>query len=576
MCQTLIDPGSRLLQIRAAPARPGGQRQLRDLALRLVPAPAALDEQRGGLLRHAREHTSAARPPQQAREFLTVCAGGIPARRPALWSHSRFRGRALGFRQCQRLPANLLRHRAVAHRAHRARPAVSRLHGVRFLAGAAPGAQQPAGPGPRAVPARGQGRRNHASIRSRWCSRPGISRSRTRTARSCSASSGSCSTSTSPRSGKSAPASRPWSSTSPMRACCCARTARSTWPTWRNPRMSSRPSEDDEEPVGVFIDRLSVATGRVAFEDRARATPFATEFRPITFELRDFSTGGESGNAYSLHGASLGGERFAWSGNFALEPLTSSGKFEVSALKATTIWSYLREGAALRIHQGHAGSQRRIFLRGERRRAVCGFDIHKIGVTDFGMRPPGKDYDYIEVASLALEETEVAVRTRRVNIGRVRLDGGAVRAARDAAGNINLTEFAAKRRPRSPRPMRRAGAGRAAGTTSARPDWVVAAPDIAITGVRVDFEDQLVQARGELCAQSGRRSTSPDSPPRPRAPSSSRPRPRARRPAISSSRRSPASTPTRTPRTWKSANSTSPRCSPICPPTRRSRCAAAG
>ena len=209
-----------------------------------------------------------------------------------------------------------------------------------------------------------------------------------------------------------------------------------------NPK-NVEPSREDEEPVAVFIDRLSVATGRVAFEDRARATPFATEFRPITFELRDFSTGGESGNAYSLHGASLGGERFAWSGNFALEPLTSSGKFEVTALKATTIWSYLREGIPFEFTKGTLDLNGEYFYTASEEGGLR-FDIHKIGVTDFGMRPPGKEYDYIEVASLALEETEVAVRTSRVNIGRVRLDGGAVRAARDAAGNINLTEFAAE------------------------------------------------------------------------------------------------------------------------------------
>src|SRR5262245_38103743 len=118
-----------------------------------------------------------------------------------------------------------------------------------------------------------------------------------------------------------------------------------------NPK-NVEPSTGDEESPRVDIDRLSVATGRVAFEDRARAQPFATEFRPITFELRDFSTGGQSGNAYSLHAGSSDGERFSWSGNFALEPLTTSGKFEVGALKATTIWSYLREGLPFEFTKG--------------------------------------------------------------------------------------------------------------------------------------------------------------------------------------------------------------------------------
>jgi len=123
------------------------------------------------------------------------------------------------------------------------------------------------------------------------------------------------------------------------------------------------------------------------------------------------------------------------------------------------------------------------------------------------MRPPGKDHDYIEVASLALEETDVSVRTSRVNIARVRLDGGAVRVARDAEGNINLSEFAAtpaaaEKPSESAAPEASASAATAPaapppatpdGTTSTRPDWVVAAPDIAISGVQLDFEDQLVK-----------------------------------------------------------------------------------
>ena len=282
-----------------------------------------------------------------------------------------------------------------------------------------------------------------------------------------------------------------------------------------NPK-NVKPSTGEEESPRVDIERLSVATGRVAFEDRARAQPFATEFRPITFELRDFSTGGESGNAYSLHGASVDGETFSWSGNFALKPLSTSGKFEVGALKATTIWSYLREGLAFEFTKGTLDLNGEYFYTASEEGGLR-FAIHKIGVTDFGMRPPGKDYDYIEVAKLALEETDVTVRTSRVNIARVQLDGGSVRVARDAEGNINLSEFAAKpataeaaresAAPEAPASAATAHAAAppaaappaapppatAADTTSTRPDWVVAVPDISIAGVQLHFDDELVK-----------------------------------------------------------------------------------
>ena len=268
--------------------------------------------------------------------------------------------------------------------------------------------------------------------------------------------------------------------------------------------------------------------------------------------------------------------RFAWSGNFALEPLTSSGKFEVSALKATTIWSYLREGLPFEFTKGTLDLNGEYFYAASEEGGLR-FDIHKIGVTDFGMRPPGKDYDYIEVASLALEETEVAVRTSRVNIGRVRLDGGAVRAARDAAGNINLTEFAAETPARGTRGHRRSphpaaaarhhqratrlGGGRAGHRHQRRPRRLRRSAGATHGQLRAHAGGpqrhrihhrarEHLPGRGHGQGREDRRSQDQGAV-----------RPRHRRVS---------------PRTSKSANSTSPRCSPISPPTRRSRCTAAG
>ncbi len=250
------------------------------------------------------------------------------------------------------------------------------------------------------------------------------------------------------------------------------------------------PSESDETPR-VFIDHLSVSTGRVAFEDRARATPFATELRPITFELRDFSTGGESGNAYSLRGASLDGESFAWSGSFRLTPLSSSGRFEVSALKARTVWSYLREALAFELTKGVINLNGEYFYDAAENGGLR-LAIHQVNLTDLGLRPPARDYDYVEIAALAIEETQVNVRTRRVDIGRLRLDGGALRASRDAEGRINLTELAGRDEPAA------VSAEPAAAPAAAAPPWVLAAPDMSVANFRVDFHDELVKPAADF------------------------------------------------------------------------------
>ncbi len=272
----------------------------------------------------------------------------------------------------------------------------------------------------------------------------------------------------------------------------------------------SPPSNSDATPR-VFIQRLSVSSGRVAFEDRARARPFSTELRPINFELRDFSTGGQSGNAYSLKGASVDGETFGWGGSFQLTPFSSNGHFEVSSLGARTVWSYLREALPFELTKGVINLDGEYFFKG-------GDDgglrllVHKFSLTDFGLRPPAKDADYVELTALRLEEAEVNLRTRRVEIARTRVEGGALHVARDAQGRINLAELSGSESPAAEAPPAAAAtpatapastvptstAPASTAPASTAPAWLVSAPDIAVTGMHVTFHDALVQPAAEI------------------------------------------------------------------------------
>lgn len=266
------------------------------------------------------------------------------------------------------------------------------------------------------------------------------------------------------------------------------------------PPTEKTPPEGDAPPR-VEIGRLSVSTGRVVFEDRSRGTPFATELTPITFELRDFSTGGDSGNAYSLRGASVDGERFAWSGTFGLRPVTSGGKFEVAALQATTIGSYLRDALPFELTRGSLDlSGEYQFSAGEG--GDLRLDVQRVALTDLGLRPRGREEDYVHVAALAVEGASVALGARRIDVTRVILDGGTLRVSRDAQGRLNLAELAPKGTADVSAGTAEPGTAAPAETaTPAGPStpgtpgaaWVIAAPDIAVNALRVDVRDELVE-----------------------------------------------------------------------------------
>ena len=239
-----------------------------------------------------------------------------------------------------------------------------------------------------------------------------------------------------------------------------------------------------EEPLKLYIERLRVTAGRIDFEDRARASPFHTRLAPITFELRDFATTGEAGNVYALRAASVDEERFAWDGTFATTPFTSTGNFEIANLRATTLWSYLRDALPFELTSGM------INLRGgyefAARESGLRLNVQDVTATEVALHGPGQPVDDVKLAKLSITNTRFDLRQRRVDVGKMSLSGANMRARRDDQGRINLLALAGEDEPAP-------AEATAAATVEAAPPWVLSAPDIAIEGASVDVEDGLVK-----------------------------------------------------------------------------------
>jgi hypothetical protein len=251
-------------------------------------------------------------------------------------------------------------------------------------------------------------------------------------------------------------------------------------------------------PLRLFIQRLAVISGTAAFEDRTR--PFHAEFKPIAFELRDFSTTARTENDYTLNAASPEGERLIWSGTLRLEPLSSHGVFEVADLHASTLWRYLRESLPFEIESGV------IAIRGDYDLASgvgplgLKLNVRSTAVTNLGLKPNGGGQHYIDVARIEVTDTRLDLARRSLDIAKVQLSGGDIKAWLSQAGRLNLLELlpapagqssavTAARSAEGPPPAATASAVAASGSG---PAWSVSAPDIAVLGFKVSGEDRQV------------------------------------------------------------------------------------
>ncbi|HEY6125421.1 MAG TPA: DUF748 domain-containing protein, partial [Steroidobacteraceae bacterium] len=240
------------------------------------------------------------------------------------------------------------------------------------------------------------------------------------------------------------------------------------------------------EPLKLYIERLGVRSGRIDFEDRARPSVFHTRLAPITFELRDFATTGEAGNAYSLRAASINDERFSWDGTFETTPFTSTGKFEVANLRATTLWSYLRDALPFELTSGT------INLSGgydfAARESGLKLNVTDVTATEVALQGRDQPPDDVKLAKLQVTNTRFDLRQRRVDVEKLTLSGAALRARRDAQGHINLLALLGEEKVgvEAPPPAETPAAGEAASP------WVLSAPDIALEGASMEVEDALV------------------------------------------------------------------------------------
>jgi hypothetical protein len=289
------------------------------------------------------------------------------------------------------------------------------------------------------------------------------------------------------------------------------------------------PNQKPAQPARLYIDRFTVIDGNGVFEDLSHATPFHAEFRPIAFELHNFSTRARADtpddNEYTLTAASPEGERLQWSGRFLLAPFSAHGSFAIKDLHAATIWSYLQQPLPLEIPSGTVALDGDYNFDDSGQAPEIKVNVHDTTVADLKLRPRQGTTDYVVLGKADLRETRVDVARRAVEVGKVSLTGGEVNAWLSAQGKLNLLELvgpggasgahaatpgaaAAGSGAAAQGPSASASAGAAptnAGSASApagapatapgattTPVWTLSVPDISVSGFKVSAEDRQV------------------------------------------------------------------------------------
>ena len=251
-------------------------------------------------------------------------------------------------------------------------------------------------------------------------------------------------------------------------------------------------------PPRIFIKRLAVLQGDVVFEDRTRPTAFRAELKPIVFELRDFSTRAATGG-YALEAASPEGERLVWTGTVHLAPFASRGVFEVSDLKTGTVSRYLGDTLPFELAGGSLAFKGTYEAGGAGGPMAVVLDVQNTTVTGLGLRPRHGTENYIDLARIAIDDIRIELQKHAINIAKIALSGGEIKARLDESRRLNLLELlppsSSSTEPATAAPS---GAARPTGAAPASQPWSFAAPEMLAEGFKVSAEDHALSPAAEL------------------------------------------------------------------------------
>lgn len=110
--------------------------------------------------------------------------------------------------------------------------------------------------------------------------------------------------------------------------------------------------DNSDSSVNWRIGLLGIHQGQVDFHDESLTSPFSTQFSPLNITLANLSSNPAKDGGYSLQAETGEGEKLAWKGVVALNPVRSEGELHIINLKATTPWHYLQDALPVTVDKG--------------------------------------------------------------------------------------------------------------------------------------------------------------------------------------------------------------------------------
>ena len=210
----------------------------------------------------------------------------------------------------------------------------------------------------------------------------------------------------------------------------------------------------ESKPLLLHVRRLHIGGATAAVADLTMTKPYERLLGPLDVTLEDFRTDPDNKNPYAFHGTSDNGERYAWSGHFALEPLRSDGEINVNDVFLKKYAPLYQDFVQFQIRDGVIGLHAQYRFQASSTNLTVSVTNTSFALRDFKLAQPGQSNNLVELPLLGVANLSFDLQSHQAKIGTVYIKDANVSITRSHDNSINVVELS---KPSHPNPSAHGG-----------------------------------------------------------------------------------------------------------------------
>jgi hypothetical protein len=253
-------------------------------------------------------------------------------------------------------------------------------------------------------------------------------------------------------------------------------------------------------PPPLLIHSLIVTNAVISFADATTPREFRSDYGPLHLALADFTTRPHRDGTYSFVVTTDEGESFSWAGSISINPLRSSGQFELHGIPPSKYGPYLAHFATVRVERGTLDLGATYRMDASAQPLELEVTNATVSLRELLVKPPDRDVTLLGIEQFQITNTWASLTGRVARVGLVELAGGQVFVSRETNGQPTLLNYLVVppgethvTETNSP-----ATSGPAEAGTPSGPPWRFDLDELSVTRFALALEDHSTAGVAEL------------------------------------------------------------------------------